>query len=81
MALTVPDSHSALSIVSRTDMVAFVPRRLALAFQPFGLKLQDPPYPTIGGEISLVWRKDQDSAALSWLRALLISTAVELQAG
>jgi DNA-binding transcriptional LysR family regulator len=80
VALTVPDSHSALSIVSRTDMVAFVPRRLALAFQPFGLKLQDPPYPTLNGEISLVWRKDQDSAALSWLRSLLISTTAALQA-
>jgi DNA-binding transcriptional LysR family regulator len=80
VALTVPDSHSALSIVSRTDMVAFVPRRLALAFQPFGLKLQDPPYPTVNGEISLVWRKDQDSAALAWLRSLLISTAAALKA-
>jgi DNA-binding transcriptional LysR family regulator len=78
VALTVPDSHSALAIVSRTDMVAFVPRRLALAFQPFGLKLQEPPYPTVNGEISLVWRKDQDSAALAWLRALLISTAAAL---
>jgi DNA-binding transcriptional LysR family regulator len=80
VALTVPDSHSALSIVSRTDMVAFVPRRLALAFQPFGLKLKDPPYPTLGGEISLVWRKDQDSAALTWLRSLILSTAAALQA-
>ena len=78
VALTVPDSPSALSIVSRTDMVAFVPRRLALAFQPFGLKLQDPPYPALSGEISLVWRKDQDSAALTWLRSLLISTAAAL---
>jgi DNA-binding transcriptional LysR family regulator len=78
VALTVFDSHSALSIVSRTDMVAFVPRRLALAFQPFGLKLLEAPYPTPGSRISLLWRKDQDSAALSWFRALLISTAAAL---
>jgi DNA-binding transcriptional LysR family regulator len=78
VALTVPDSHSALSIVSRTDMVAFVPRRLALAYQPFGLKLLDPPYPTPSSELFLLWRKDQDSAALTWLRALLISTAAAL---
>ncbi len=78
VALTVPDSHSALAIVSRTDMVAFVPRRLAMAFQPFGLKMQDPPYPARNGEICLLWRKDQDSAALAWLRSLLISTAAQL---
>ncbi len=78
VALTVPDSHSALSIVSRTDMVAFVPRRLAQAYARFGLKLLDSPYPTPGAEIFLLWRKDQDSAALAWLRALLITSAAAL---
>ena len=75
VALTVPDSHSALSIVSRTDMVAFVPRRLALTFAKFGLKLLDPPYPAPGASLSLLWRRDHDSSALVWLRRLLISTA------
>jgi DNA-binding transcriptional LysR family regulator len=75
VALTVPDSHSALSIVSRTDMIAFVPRRLALTFEPFGLKLLDPPYPAPGSTLSLLWRRDHDSAALTWLRTVLIATA------
>ena len=75
VALTVPDSQSALSIVSRTDMVAFVPRRLALTFEAFGLKLFEPPYPATSSELYLLWRKDQDSTALSWFRSLLISTA------
>jgi DNA-binding transcriptional LysR family regulator len=75
VAVTAPDSHSALAIVSRTDMAAFVPRRLALAFEPFGVKLLDPPYPAPGAHLSLLWRRDQDSPALKWLRTLLITTA------
>ena len=78
VALTAPDSHSALSIVSRTDMIAFVPRRLALSFAPFGLKLLEPPYPAPGSTLSLLWRRDHDSPALAWLRALLISTAAAM---
>ena len=78
VALTVPDSHSALSIVSRTDMVAFVPRRLALAFERFGLTLLESPYPAPSTELNLLWRKDQDSAALAWFRTLLISSATAL---
>lgn len=81
VAMTVPDSHSALSIVSRTDMVAFVPRRLALTFERFGLKLLDPPYPAPGSTIALLWRRDHDSAALAWLRALLLSTAAAMEGG
>jgi DNA-binding transcriptional LysR family regulator len=78
VALTVPDAHSALSIVSRTDMVAFVPRRLALTFERFGLKLFESPYPAPSAELTMVWRKDQDSAALAWFRSLLISSAAVL---
>jgi DNA-binding transcriptional LysR family regulator len=78
VAVTVPDSHSALAIVSRTDMVAFVPRRLALGFEPFGVKLLDPPYPAPPSHLSLLWRRDHDSAALSWLRRLLIASAAAM---
>ena len=75
VAMTAPDAHTALSIVSRTDMVAFAPRRLALSFAPFGLKLLEPPYPAPGANLSMIWRRDQDSAALTWLRTVLIATA------
>jgi DNA-binding transcriptional LysR family regulator len=61
-------------------MVAYVPRRLALAFQPFGLKIVDNLFATPQSEISMVWRKDYDSPALAWFRQLLTSTADELQA-
>jgi DNA-binding transcriptional LysR family regulator len=75
VALTAPDAHSALAIVSRTDMIAYVPRRLALAFEPLGVTLLEPPYPSPSNPMSLLWRRDHDSAALAWLRDLLISTA------
>lgn len=78
VAVTVPDGHSALSIVSRSDMVAFVPRRLALSFVPFGLKLVDPPDPAPSTEVSLLWRRDHDSSALAWFRSLLKASATAL---
>jgi DNA-binding transcriptional LysR family regulator len=78
VALTAPDAHSALAIVSRTDMIAFVPRRLALAFQPMGLTLMEPPYPSPSNAMSLLWRRDHDSAALAWLRALLMAAAKDI---
>ena len=78
VALTVPDSHSALAIVGRTDMIAFVPRRLARRFEGVGLKLLDPPYPAPGAFMSLLWRRDHDSPALGWLRTLIIAAAAEM---
>jgi DNA-binding transcriptional LysR family regulator len=78
VALTVPDSHSALAIVGRTDMIAFVPRRLALSFASKGLKLLDPPYSAPPAFLSLLWRRDHDSPALGWLRTLLQGVAADM---
>jgi DNA-binding transcriptional LysR family regulator len=80
IAVTAQDAQSALAIVSRTDMAALAPRRLATACaQQYGLKLFEPPYrsPAIG--IEALWRRDQGpSAAIDWLRGRLRAAAARL---
>jgi DNA-binding transcriptional LysR family regulator len=73
VGLTVQDPQVALAVVSRTDMVALAPRRLAMAVaKPFGLKLFDPPYPSPPLLMEALWRREAgESAPLDWLRACL----------
>ncbi|HLK26146.1 MAG TPA: LysR family transcriptional regulator [Caulobacteraceae bacterium] len=80
LVLTVQDAQSALAIVSRTDMAALAPRRLATAFaQQYDLKVFDPPYRSPAVEIEALWRKDLGpSPAIDWLRARLRSAAARL---
>jgi len=78
--LTVQDIHSALAIVSRSDMVALLPRRMASAFAGlYGLKLFEPPYLAEAFALEALWRRDlSDSPALDWLRERLRSAASRL---
>jgi DNA-binding transcriptional LysR family regulator len=80
VALTVQYAQSALAIVSRTDMAALAPRRLATAFaQQYGLKLFDPPYRSPVIHVEALWRKDSGpSPAIDWLRSRLRSAAARL---
>ena len=78
--LTVQDTHSALAIVSRSDMAALLPRRMASALAGlYGLKLFEPPYPAEPIALEALWRRDlSDSPALDWLRERLRSAASRL---
>lgn len=78
--LTVQDAHSALAIVSQTDMATLAPRRMARAFAvQYGLKLFDPPYPAGPIALEALWRRDlSDSPSLDWLRGLLRAAAARL---
>jgi DNA-binding transcriptional LysR family regulator len=78
--VTVQDAHSALAIVSHSDMAALVPRRTASAFAAhYGIALFDPPYPTETLVIEALWRRDLgDSPSMDWLRARLRSAASRL---
>jgi len=78
--LTVPDAHSAMAIVSQTDMAALVPRRMARAFAAqFGLKLFEPPYAAEPIALEALWRRDLgDSPSLDWLRGRLRAVASRL---
>jgi DNA-binding transcriptional LysR family regulator len=79
-ALTVQDTHSALAIVSQSDMAALVPRRMASVFAAqYGLKLFEPPYAAEPIAIEALWRRDLgDSPSLDWLRGRLRSVASHL---
>ena len=79
IAMTAQDAQSALAIVSRTDLAALVPRRLASGLaQQYGLKLFEPPYrsPTIG--IEALWRRDLGATPVDWLRSRLRLAAARL---
>jgi DNA-binding transcriptional LysR family regulator len=80
VALTVQDAQSALAVVSRTDMAALAPRRLASAFaQQYGLKLFEPPYRSPVVHLEALWRRGLGpSPAVDWLRGRLRSAAARL---
>jgi DNA-binding transcriptional LysR family regulator len=80
IGVTVQDAQSALAIVSRSDMVALAPRRLArLLAGQYRLKLFDPPYAAAPTAIETLWRRDlSDSPPLDWLRSSLRAAAAEL---
>jgi DNA-binding transcriptional LysR family regulator len=79
IALEAPDAQTALAVVARTDMAAFVPRRLVLAHRLQGLALFDPPGARPVADMAMFWRKDRDAPALSWLREEIIASAAALQ--
>lgn len=76
VGVSVPDGHSALWMVARSNLAALAPRRLAAAYaEPLGLAIFDPPHPAPPLEVHMVWRKDRDSPAVAWLRSLLQAAA------
>jgi DNA-binding transcriptional LysR family regulator len=80
VAVTAPDSISALAIASRTDMAAMVPRRLALGKGAEGrvaiLPALQPPFTL---EIGAVFREDRlVGPAVAWLSGILAEAAAGL---
>ena len=76
-----PDAHSAVTLLAASDLVALLPRRLALVYAaPFGLTLFDPPYPVRSFVMTMLWRREHDAAALAWLRGLIEDAAAALSA-
>jgi DNA-binding transcriptional LysR family regulator len=67
-------------LVSQTDLVAAVDRRVATVFAgPLGLKLFAPPLKLPKGTIGQVWHEQQHAdAGHRWLRALIAEVAGEL---
>jgi DNA-binding transcriptional LysR family regulator len=80
IAMTAQDAQSALAIVSRTDMAALAPRRLATACaQQYDLKLFEPPYRSPAIDMEALWRRDLGpTAAIDWLRSRLRAAAARL---
>jgi DNA-binding transcriptional LysR family regulator len=80
VGVVAPDAFSALAIVSRSDMVAAVPRRLAEGAVAAGRVLMlEPPYPTPSIEIGAVFRTDRlADPAVAWLVQMLEDIAALL---
>ena len=77
--MTVPDPHAALAIAAKSDMAALLPERLVRPYAAaWGLTVHPPPYDASRITIGVLWRKDLDSPALSWLRGLMHATAAAL---
>lgn len=66
-------------IVSASNAVAILPKRLAVTLQgEWKLKWIEPPLPTPDIEIAAIWRPDQaNDIALAWLRDALVRIAEE----
>jgi len=75
--VTVYDAQTAITLVARTDVVALVPRRAALAEAGKGriAILGESAVPS-GIELSMLWHgKQQEDVGLAWLRAMLRAAA------
>jgi DNA-binding transcriptional LysR family regulator len=80
IAVTVPDTSTALAVASRSEMATLVPRRLAGPWAEAGLlKLIAPPYPSPPVDIGLMFLKDRlQEAPIAWLRGLIQELVREL---
>lgn len=80
VAVTIDDAQAALAIVSRTDMAALAPRRLATSWaEPYGLVLLEPPYEARPITLDLLWRADQGAhPAIVWFCGLLRAAAAQM---
>lgn len=80
IAVTVPDTSTALAVASRSDMVTLAPRRLAGPWAEAGLlKLIAPPYASPPVTIGLMFLKDRlQEAPVAWLRGLIQEVAREV---
>ncbi|RJG00653.1 LysR family transcriptional regulator [Noviherbaspirillum sedimenti] len=68
------DNRTAMQIIARSNMAAFLPRRLVQAHAlELGLRIVDVPMATDAVTISMLWSRDRtDSAAHIWLRELTL---------
>jgi DNA-binding transcriptional LysR family regulator len=77
VALSIPHFLAAPAVLSETDMIATLARRVAIAFaQNQGLKLLPPPLPLEGFTVGMRWhRSTQASPAAQWLRSVIAEVA------
>lgn len=77
LALMTAHNQVALDVVSRTDCIAIVPKRIARrACQTWPLKMLTPPIPLGEFSLGLYWHESTEASPLHrWFRALMIKEA------
>lgn len=80
IAVTTPHYLAALAVVSRSDIAALLPRRLATAMMgQYRLALFEPPYLSPPFELMSLWHREQGhQPAVRWLRQQLREIGAEL---
>ncbi len=80
VAVTTPHFLAAVAAVSRSDVAALLPRRVAAMFMgPYRLTMFEPPYQSPPFELMSLWhRENGDQPAIAWLRQVLREVAAEL---
>jgi DNA-binding transcriptional LysR family regulator len=80
IAVTVPDTSTALAVASRSEMATLAPRRLAGPWAEAGLlKLIAPPYPSPPVDIGLMFLRNRlQEPPIAWLRGLIQDVVREL---
>ncbi len=80
VAIAVPYFLAALAITARTDLIATVPRRIALAHaEAFGLVTVKPPLALRSFAVRMIWNKRSVSdPAITWLRAQISTASQQL---
>lgn len=80
VGVSVPDTYTALSVASRTDMATLIPRRLALLSAQSGrVQLIEPPYDSPSVDVSLLYLTERlAEPAVAWMRDLIVSVAAAL---
>ena len=79
--VSVPNFAAIISFLQLSDMVAIVPRRLALwAVAHASLVLLDPPYPAVAVEIETLWNQASDEDhTIRWLLHELAASVGDLE--
>jgi DNA-binding transcriptional LysR family regulator len=79
--MSVPDTPTALAVVSVTDMATLVPLRVALALTgSYRVRLFNPPYASAPSQTIVVWHRTYgEQPANIWLRSVMREEALSLQ--
>ena len=77
IGVTVPDTYSAMAVVTRSDMTTLIPRRLALMSAQAGrLDLIEPPYDSPLVDMNLLYLRERlADPAIAWMRDLIREAA------
>ena len=76
IGVIVPDTASAMAILTRSDMIALVPRRFGEAIGRDEVRVMGAPHLTPDLECGMCWRRDRKAdPAINWMLDLIRTAA------